>query len=84
MFVHRTVPAILMIACSVGGAAYWLRAQICSDYYSRRASWREAPGTFTARCVEGLLLGVGIGLSVATLIPFAAALIVRFEAVALR
>jgi hypothetical protein len=34
--------------------------------------------------VEGLLLGVGIGLSVATLILFAAALIVRFEAVALR
>jgi len=79
MAVHRTALGVLMIACSIVGAVYWIRRQVQSDYYARHASWRDAPREFAATCVDGAMLGVGTGLSVAALTLSVAVLLVRFS-----
>jgi hypothetical protein len=63
--VDRTALWILMVACCVPSLAWtW-----------RRALRRAGPGAL----VEATMVGLGIGLSAATVVLLAAALVVRLE-----
>ena len=73
MIVHRTPLWALIGVCSILGAIRFLVVEGRSD--------RGAPSIPRAeRYVTAALTGVGVGMAVATLILFAAALIVRLEA----
>jgi hypothetical protein len=72
MIVHRTALWVLLLACSVAGALYALVSELRGPRPDRAQHW-------IGRCLSGTLTGVGIGMGVATLVLFAAAIIVRLE-----
>ena len=72
MVVQRTALSVLLLVCSIGGAAFMLRLE------SRRSA-HDRPARRAERLVTATLVGVGIGMSVATLILFAAAVTVRLQ-----
>jgi len=70
MTVHNTPLWVLLIGCSLVGAIASLRAEL-------RSMDRRLPAV--ERYVVAALTGVGWGMCAATLVFFAAALIVRLE-----
>jgi len=73
MVVHRTPLWALIGICSVVGAVRFVVGERRSDRVASSIPRAE-------RYVTAALTGVGAGMAVATLILFAAALIVRLEA----
>jgi len=72
MVVHRTALWVLLIACSIAGGLYALVSEV-------RAARPDRARPGIERYLFGTLTGVGIGMGVATLVFFAAALIIRLE-----
>jgi hypothetical protein len=72
MVVHQTALWVLLIVCSVAGAAYELAS-------ASREARADRPHLPLGRYVSSTLTGVGIGMAVASLVLIAVALIVRLE-----
>jgi hypothetical protein len=72
MIVHRTAVWALLVACSVAGGLYALVSELRGP---RPDGARQRIG----RCLSGTLTGVGIGMGVATLVLFTAAIIILLE-----
>jgi hypothetical protein len=72
MILHRTALWVLLVACSVAGGLYALVSEA-------RTARSDGASPRIERYVFGALTGVGVGMCVATVVLFAAAIIVRLE-----
>jgi hypothetical protein len=70
MIVHRTALWILLVACSVAGGLWAFMLEL-------RTARSNSARPRIERYMFGILTGVGIGMGVAALVFFAAAIIVR-------
>ena len=65
MVVNRPLLWMLIAICCVPSVAVLVRIRLRAEFYSRHSGWREAPLAFAGRLADGVLFGLGVGLSVA-------------------
>jgi hypothetical protein len=71
MDVDRPLLGLLMAVCAVPGAGWAVRTRLVA--LRGRVSRTE----LVAHCIDGAMIGFGVGLAAATTVLFASALVVR-------
>jgi hypothetical protein len=66
MMVNREWLWILFIVCCVPSVAWFVRRRLRIGYYRRHEHWRQAPRAFVWTLFDATMLGLGIGLCIAT------------------